>query len=152
MMDSCCTGRFLPAFPGRRNVVWRQHSLVVALSDVTMGSIWDGKSLLCGNQYHNGGWCLRKPFISQASAWYLFPHLFDHLTQRKTCFFSAPGFVISPFQEDEANISMKVWEFGSRTACCVQKGLVSLWHQQNQNYKVYSLELAPMAVKIKLSI
>lgn len=152
MIDSCCTGRFLPAFPGRRNVVWRQHSLVVALSHVTMGSIWDGKSLLCGNQYHNGGWCLRKPFLSQASAWYLFPHLFDHLTQRKTCFFSAPGFVISPFQEDEANISMKVWEFGSRTACCVQKGLVSLWHQQNQNYKVYSLELAPMAVKIKLSI
>ena len=47
---------------------------------------------------------------------------------------------------------MKVWESGSRTAYCVQKGTVSLWHQQNQSYKVYSLELAPMAVKIKLSI
>lgn len=152
MIDSRYIGRFPPAFPGRRNVVWRQLSLVVALSDVTIGSIWDGKSLFCGNQYHSGGWCWRKLFLSEASAWYLFPHLFDHLTQRKTRCFFAPGFVISPFQEDEASISTKVWEFGSRTAYCVQRRMVSLWHQQNQNYKVYSLELAPVAVKIKLFI
>lgn len=113
-----------------------------------MGRSWDGKCFFCGNQYHNGGGCLRNSFLSQASAWYLFPHLFDHFTPRKTYCFFAPGFVIFTFPEDAANISMKLWEFGSRTACCVHKGTVSLWHQQNQNCKVSILEPALMAIKI----
>lgn len=69
-------------------------------------------------------------------------------TPRKTYCFFAPGFVIFTFPEDAANISMKLWEFGSRTACCVHKGTVSLWHQQNQNCKVSILQPALMAVKI----
>lgn len=106
------------------------------------------KSLFCGNQYHNGGECLRNSFLSQPSAWYLFPHFLDHLTPRKTYCFFAPGFVTLTFPEDAANISVKVWEFGSRTACCVHKGTVSSWHQQNQNRKVPILEPTLMAVKI----
>lgn len=105
---ACHTGRFPSAFPGWRNAVEGQHSLEVVLSDVLLCCIWDGKSLFCGNQYHNGGRCWGKQFLSQASVWSIFPHLFDHLTWRKTCCSFEPGFVISPSQEDETNISMKV--------------------------------------------
>lgn len=38
-----------------------------------MGRSWDGKSFFCGNKYHNRGGCLRNLFLSQATAWYLFP-------------------------------------------------------------------------------
>lgn len=86
--------------------------------------------------------------IPFTSVWYLFPRLFDHWTPRKTDCSFAPGFVIFTFPEDAASISLEGWEFESRAACCVHKGTISLWHQQNPNCKVSILEPALRAVKI----
>lgn len=87
-------------------------------------------------------------FFSQASAQYVFSHLFDYFTQKITHYFFAPDFVISNFQEDKTKEGEKMW----KQNCCVPKGNSFLVTLTKQDYVECSLELTTMAVSIKLAI